>query len=311
MEASDFVGRPESPNAPTAATLPEIEHRLIDCGEVRLDCALAGSVEKPLVVLLHGFPESWYSWRHQIAGLAPDYWVAAPSLRGYGRSDRPAAVAAYRIDRLAADVAGLIRALGREQAYVVAHDWGGGVAWAFAIDYPAACAKLAVLNCPHPAVFERALRTNPRQLLRSWYMFFFQLPWLPEWIIRRNDFALVRRAFRATVGRKGEEVFSDADLDELTLALAPPGALRAAVNYYRAAFRHRKAVARYASAPPIACPTLLIWGENDVALGKELTLDMEPLFRGAFSVKYIPDCSHWVQQEAPALVNQYLREFLA
>ena len=290
--------------------MSSIEHRRVPCGEVQLDCALAGSPDRPLVVLLHGFPESWYSWRHQIAALAPEFYVAAPSLRGYGASDRPREVSAYRLPRLVEDVRGLIRGLERERACVVAHDWGGGIAWAFAIDHPEATEKLAVLNCPHPAAFARALRSSPRQLLRSWYMFFFQLPRLPEWVLSRDDFRALDRGFRGWVKRKDREVFSDADLETIKDSLRPQGATTAAINYYRAAFRFRADAERYASAPPIARPTLLIWAEEDTALGKELTYGMEPLFRGPFSIRYIADCSHWVQQEQPELVNQYLLDFL-
>ncbi len=288
---------------------PAILHRRIDCGEVTLDCALAGPDDGPLVVLLHGFPEAWYSWRHQIAALAPRFRVAAPSLRGYGASDRPADIDAYRIDRLVGDVHGLIRALGREDACVVAHDWGGGIAWAFAIDRPQACRKLVVCNCPHPAAMLRALRSNPRQMLRSWYMLFFQIPALPEWLLSRGDFRLVERGLRSTVRRRDREVFSDADIEQIKRALRPPGAMSAALSYYRAAMRNRRLLERYAHGS-IECPTLLIWAEDDVALGKELTYGLEPLFRGPFSIRYLPNCSHWVQQERPEEVSQALLDFL-
>ncbi|HZR79793.1 MAG TPA: alpha/beta hydrolase [Candidatus Binatia bacterium] len=290
--------------------LPPLERRRVDCGEVSLECRLGGPEDAPLVVFLHGFPESWYSWRHQIAALAPSFRVAAPMLRGYGESDRPAAIDAYRLDRLVGDVRGLVRALGRERAIVVAHDWGGGVAWALAMHHPDVCEKLVVCNCPHPAVMTRALRSSPRQLLKSWYMFFFQLPALPEWMLSRRDFAAVDRAFRGMVRRKDREVFSDHDLAEIKKALRPPGALNAAVNYYRAAFRNRSFLESYSNAGPIRCPTLLIWGEDDDAVGKELTHGMEPLFAGPFSVEYVPDCSHWVQQERPEAVNRALLAFL-
>src|SRR5262249_42468870 len=155
------------------------------------------------------------SWRHQIEALAPEFFVVAPTLRGYGASDRPKTIEAYRLPHLAADVLGLIRALGRDQARVVGHDWGGGIAWYFALTQPAAVEKLAVLNCPHPAIFARALRTNLRQLRRSWYMFFFQLPRLPEWVLSRADFAALERGFRGWVKRQDRQVFSDQDLDRL------------------------------------------------------------------------------------------------
>ncbi|MEW6269554.1 MAG: alpha/beta hydrolase [Thermodesulfobacteriota bacterium] len=292
------------------AKINSVEHARIDCGEVTLHCALAGDPGRPLVVLLHGFPESWYSWRHQIPALARHFRVAAPSLRGYGESDRPKEVAAYVLPKLTGDVRGLIRGLGYEDAAVVGHDWGGGIAWAFAIDHPDACRKLAVCNCPHPAVFQRALLSNPRQLLRSWYMFLFQIPYLPEWLFTRSNMRALDRAFRSMVVRKDREVFSDDDLAEIKRAFDPPGAMTAAINYYRAQFRDRANLARYSAATRIQCPTLLIWAEDDVALGKELTYGMEPLFEAPLGVRYLPQCSHWVQQERPEEVNRYLLEFL-
>jgi epoxide hydrolase 4 len=290
--------------------LPPLERRRIDCGEVSLDCVLAGDDARPLVVLLHGFPESWYSWRYQIAALAPEFRVAVPSLRGYGASDRPPRVSDYRVEKLGGDVLGLIRALGRGRAAIVGHDWGGGLAWTFALDHPEACERLVVCNCPHPAIFSRALRSNPRQLLRSWYMFFFQLPRLPEWVLGRGDFEALGRGFRQMVRRRDREVFTDHDLEEIKQALRPPGALTAAINYYRATFRDVGAMKRYSESRLVECPTLLIWAEEDDALGKELTYGMQPLFRGPFAIRYIPQCSHWVQQERPEEVNRELLAFL-
>jgi pimeloyl-ACP methyl ester carboxylesterase len=296
-----------SPVAPASVT---IEHRRIDCGELSLDCALAGPPGAPLVVLLHGFPESWYSWRHQIPALASDFRVAAPSLRGYGESDRPDEVPAYRMAHLTGDVRGLIRGLGYEHAAVVGHDWGGGIAWAFAIDHPDACARLAVCNCPHPAIFGEALRRSPRQMLRSWYILFFQIPRLPEWLLTRNACAALARGFRSMVIRTDREVFSDADLTELTRAFAEPGAMTAAINYYRAQFRDQGGLARYGLASRIRCPTLLIWADSDVALGNELTVGTDALVAAPFSVHHVPQCSHWVQQERPEAVNEALLAFL-
>ncbi len=287
-----------------------LEHRRVDCGEVTLHCVLAGKEDRPLVVLLHGFPESWYSWRHQIPVLAEHFRVAVPSLRGYGESDRPAEVAAYTLPHLTGDVRGLIRGLGYDDACVVGHDWGGGIAWAFAIDYPEACRKLAVLNCPHPGIFQKALLSNPRQLLKSWYMFFFQLPWLPEWVLTRDNMRALERGFRSMVKRRDREVFSDEDLVQMKRAFDPPGAATAAINYYRAQFRNPSLLDRYSVKTRIRCPVLLIWAEDDVALGKELSYGTGALVEAPFEVRYIPNCSHWVQQEQPELVNQYLLEFL-
>lgn len=261
-----------------------------------------------LVILLHGFPEFWYSWRHQIPALAQHFRVVAPDLRGYNDSDKPRGVANYRVDILTADVMRLIRAFGEEKAIIIGHDWGGGIAWAFAATYPQATERLIVMNCPHPGPFQKHLRSNWRQLRRSWYMFWFQVPWLPELAIRLSSRYFIEQVFRGWAIRK--EAFSDEDLRCYVEALEKPGVLTAAINYYRAAFREtvRNGERHF---PQIVCPTLLIWGEEDAALGKELTYDMEPHFTNHFEIKYIPRCSHWVQQEQPALVNQYMLEFLA
>jgi len=269
---------------------------------VRLHYVIQG--EGPLLALLHGFPEFWYSWRHQIPELAKHFKVVAPDLRGYNESDKPVGVANYRIDILTADVMELIRAFGEEKAIIVGHDWGGGIAWAFAADYPQATEKLIVMNCPHPAALQKHLRTNRRQLRRSWYMFFFQIPWLPELGIRVNTRRFVEQAFRGMAIRK--EAFPDEELKKYVEAIRKPGA---AINYYRAAFRETVSKGERPFAK-ITCPTLLIWGEEDVALGKELTYDMEQYFTDRFEIKYIPRCSHWVQQEQPELVNQFVLEFL-
>jgi len=282
-----------------------LQHGYVHVNGVRLHYVAQG--EGPLVLLLHGFPEFWYSWRHQIPVLAQYFRIVALDLRGYNDSDKPPGVASYRIDTLAADVMGLIRAFGEEKAVIIGHDWGGGIAWVFAAEYPQATEKLIVLNCPHPAAFQQHLTTNRRQLRRSWYMFFFQIPWLPEFGIRLNLGWFVEKAFRGMAIRK--EAFSDDELQHYAEALQKPGVLTAAINYYRAAFRERIRCGER-SFDKIKCPTLLIWGEEDTALGKELTRNMEPYFTDRFEIKYIPQCSHWVQQEQPELVNRYMVEFL-
>ncbi|MGH7965838.1 MAG: alpha/beta fold hydrolase [Candidatus Binatia bacterium] len=282
------------------------QHGFTRVDGIRLHYVTQG--EGKLAVLLHGFPEFWYSWRHQIPALAPHFKVVAPDLRGYNESDKPQGVANYRLDLLTADVMGLIRSFGEEKALIIGHDWGGAVAWTFAAHYPQASERLIVMNCPHPGAFQKHLRTNFRQLGRSWYMFFFQIPGLPEWLIRNNRRWFIERAFRGMALRK--EAFTDEDLARFVEAIVKPGALTGAINYYRATFREFVRQ-RERTFPQIVCPTLLIWGENDIALGKELTYNMEGYFTNRFAIKYIPQCSHWVQQEQPELVNRYMLEFLS
>lgn len=283
------------------------KHDFIEANGIRFHYVTAG--DGPLVLLLHGFPQFWYAWRHQIPALAARFKVVAPDLRGYGDTDKPPRVSDYRTGVLAADVAALVKAFGYERAHVVGHDWGGGVAWTAALEQPQVIERLAVLNCPHPKPFAKALRSNVRQLGRSWYMFFFQIPVLPELLVRlAPDFA-AERFFRGMAIRK--DAFSDEDVRRFRDAMLKPGALTGMVNYYRATFRNFSAMRELdRSEVRIAAPTLLIWAENDVALGKELTYGMEPLFAGPFRIEYIPSCSHWVNEEQPERVNQLLLDFL-
>ncbi len=266
---------------------------------VRLHCVLEG--EGPLVVLLHGFPETSRAWRKQIPELAKRFKVVAPDLRGYGQSEKPKGIAAYRTAVLADDIAALIAAFGAERAHVVGHDWGGGVAWTLATLHPEVVDRLVVLNCPHPAVMQRALRSNWTQIRRSWYIFAFQLPWLPEWAFSRGGAKALKDALRRSAKRP--DTFSDADVDEYARAFTAPGAATAAINYYRAA-RSRVQPGK------IKAPTLLIWGVDDFALGIELTHGMDHLFENKPRIEYVPDTSHWVMEERPEVVNRLLLDFL-
>jgi len=286
---------------------PVIEHRDVQTNGIRLHCVTAG--DGPLVVLLHGFPEFWYSWRHQIPVLARTHRVVAPDLRGYGDSDRPQKVRDYVMGELVADVEGLITALGESSAIVIGHDWGGAVAWFLALDRPSVVRRLGILNIPHPARMADGLRRNPRQLLRSWYVFAFQIPWLPETLLTLDHGRAIGNAMRGGVLRPG--AITDEDVRMYRDAASKPGAMRAALNYYRAAVRHADSRVRGTQNawPKITMPTQMIWGEQDVALGKELTYDMAPLFEAPFSIRYVPEAGHFVQLECPDLVNDLLADF--
>ncbi len=286
------------------------KHRL--ASGLSMCVARAGEPHRPLVVMLHGFPECWYSWRHQLRALSDSFDCVALEMRGYGETDAPVGAANYTLDKLVGDVADLIHALGRERAVIIGHDWGGGVAWAVALQRPELVERLVVMNCPHLKRMGEALRRNPRQMLRSWYMLFFQIPRLPEALFRARNFAALDRSLRANAVHP--EAFSDKDLRHFHDAFRNPYSITAAINYYRANFRENLRARSGAQAwleRKIEAPTLLIWGEQDFALGKELTYNMEGLFTGPFEIKYIVDSNHWVQQERPDLVNQYLRNFLA
>jgi epoxide hydrolase 4 len=282
-----------------------LAERYADLGDVRLHYVEVG--EGPLVVLLHGFPEFHFSWRHQWPALAAaGFRVVAPDMRGYNLSSKPRGVRRYRMEYLTRDVARLIAACGAERAHVVGHDWGGGVAWAFGMQYPSHLDRLAVLNCPHPARFLRALR-SPRQLRKSWYMFFFQLPWLPEAWLRAGDFALVRRSLRTDPTRRG--AFSEEEIERYVEAMARPGALTGGINYYRAMFRMGPGRLRR-DLRRIDAPVLVIWGERDRYLGKELATP-EPGGVPRARVERLPGASHWVQADEPERVNRLLVDFLS
>ncbi|MFP4008130.1 MAG: alpha/beta fold hydrolase [Spirulinaceae cyanobacterium] len=278
------------------------KHELIHANGLDFHYVTEGEGE--LMLFLHGFPEFWYSWRHQIPEFADAYKVVALDLRGYNESDKPQEVEAYRMAELMRDVAGVIRGLGYERCILVGHDWGGAIAWSFAYEHPEMVKQLIIMNLPHPAIFSESLRQNPQQLLRSWYVFFFQVPLLPELLFQLFDYEAIASAFQNMAVDK--TAFTQADLNAYKDAAAKRGALTAMINYYRNIF---ESITRSRSWPVLDIPTLMIWGEEDAALGKELTYGTEVYVKN-FRIKYIPHCSHWVQQEQPQLVNQYMREFL-
>jgi pimeloyl-ACP methyl ester carboxylesterase len=282
-----------------------IRHEWRTVNGVRLHCAIAGN--GPLLLLLHGFPEFWYSWRHQIPVLAEHFTVVAPDLRGYNDSDKPLHISDYTMPVLVEDVVQLIHAFGQERAFVAGHDWGGVVAWATALARPDVVEKLIALNIPHPRLFMQHILTNPRQRLRSWYMLFFQLPWLPEASIRANNYRMIEGAFRGMAVHK--QRFPDEVIVEYKQAMAKPRALTSAINYYRALSRSESMSFTSALDPVAKMPTLVIWGEQDTALGKELNNDLER-YVPDLTLRFIPDASHWVQQDRPDLVNRYMLDFL-
>lgn len=262
--------------------------------------------EGSLMLMLHGFPECWYSWRYQIPEFAQDYHVVAPDLRGYNESERPQAVSAYAITELVKDVKGLITGLGYDRCVLVGHDWGGAIAWQFAYAYPEMVERLIVMNLPHPAKFAEGLKT-PQQLLRSWYIFFFQIPLLPEWLLQQDDYRAIGRAFTEMAVDKS--AITEADERVYRNAAAKPGALTAMLNYYRQAFPDILLNLDQQQWGVLDIPTLMIWGEQDTALGKELTYGTDD-YVSNLEIRYLPDASHWVQQEKPQRANDYMREFL-
>jgi pimeloyl-ACP methyl ester carboxylesterase len=289
-------------SSPTGSSKPASGQtsRRVAVGEVSLQVVTEG--EGPPVLLLHGFPEFHESWRYQLTALAQaGFQAIAPDLRGYGLSDKPEGVDAYRVDRLERDLDGLIQALGHERVVLVGHDWGGALAWGFAARFPHRVSKLVICNAPHPTRFLETLRTRA-QLSKSWYMFLFQLPFVPERFILRPGF--VEQAFRGWAVHK--ENFPDEVLARFDAALRQPGAATSAIHYYRAALRHLRATT---TLPFIHTPTLVLWGTEDRALDL-LQLEGLERFVAPLTIYRVPRASHWVQQDAPEVVNRELLAFI-
>jgi pimeloyl-ACP methyl ester carboxylesterase len=277
-------------------------------GGLRFHVAACGEGER-LALCLHGFPECWYSWRHQMPLLAElGYRVWAPDLRGYGESDKPVGLREYAIERLLGDVAALIDASGSRSTTLIAHDWGAIIAWYFAIRRIRPLERLAIMNVPHPFAALPAIRTW-KQFIRSWYVLFFQLPWLPERLLGARSQRAIGEAFRRSC--VNPEHFPDAVLEVFRQAAARPGALTAMLNYYRAFIRGGGATRQKRLGPrTIETPTLMLWGEQDVALTRETTYGTAA-FVSDLTLRYLPQASHWVQQDAPETVNRMLRAWLS
>jgi pimeloyl-ACP methyl ester carboxylesterase len=290
-------------------TLP-IRHDYAELSGIRLHYAECGKGDE-LVILLHGFPECWYSWRHQLPVLGARYHVVAPDMRGFNLSDKPAGTKNYEIEFLVKDILGLIKYFGKEKAAIVGHDWGAGVAWALAQRHPEAVSKLVTMQVPPPAAWRDNFTL--RQLRKSWYMFFFQLPRVPEWWAGANDFARVEKMFRATSVRP--DAFTDSDIAVYKEALRQPGALTSSLNYYRA--NVLKSLFRGGVETPnerngrITVPTLFIYGEQDVAVLPETVREVGRFVDAPYRELRIPGSGHWIQNEAVEEVNAALLEFLA
>jgi pimeloyl-ACP methyl ester carboxylesterase len=280
--------------------LPDLEDLWFEREGVSLHAVAAGPKDGPLVILLHGFPEFWYSWRKQIAPLAnAGYRVVVPDQRGYNVSSKPLAIADYAVTHLTAGVIYLADQLGVERFYLAGHDWGAAVAWATALQYPQRLRKIAILNVPHPAVFLRTIRTNPRQMLRSWYMAFFQLPGIPEARFSADNFAM---GVRSLVSSSRPGTFTPEDLDRYREAWSHPGTVTAMINWYRAVARHR---------PPLPAdlqvhaPARILWGQRDMFLLQEMA-QQSLRYCDSAELTYFPDATHWLQHEEPEAVSAAL-----
>ncbi len=277
--------------------------RTLQANGLRFEALADGPAAGPPVVLLHGFPESADAWSRIGPALAAGgLQVLAPHQRGYGGSDRPPGVAAYRLDRLAADVLGLADAMGWERFSVVGHDWGGIVAWHLATVAPQRLHRLVVLNAPHPATLRPYALRHPTQGLRSAYVLWFQLPWLPEAVLRADGCALLRRA---TAGSARREAFPPQLLARYQAQWLVPGALTAMLNWYRALPGGPPT-----PATPVAVPTTVLWGGRDAFLEAGLADAALALCPQGTLVR-LPGCTHWLHHEAPAEVAAQLVRALA
>jgi len=285
-----------------------LEFRLLHINDIALHVVLAGPANGKPLIFLHGFPEFWFAWRHQIDHFVSlEYRVIIPDQRGYNLSDKPAGVASYSIDLLATDVVGVLDNVAGSKAFVAGHDWGAAVSWYLAARYSDRIHRAAMLSVPHPRVFINNLIMSPGQLRRSWYIFFFQVPWLPEFIMHRRDWALLVRGLQNT---SAPGVFSDSDLKQYKESWARKGALTAMLNWYRAALFRPSKLALDPEGSRVKVPALLIWGKKDRFAGEAMARQ---------SLQYCDDgrleifetASHWVQHEEPAQLNNLLSEFFA
>ena len=282
----------------------ELEYGYIETNGIRLHVVQAGPKSGVPVVLLHGFPEFWYGWKNQIPALiAAGCRVIIPDQRGYNLSDKPKGVKNYDTHILVDDIIGLIDALGYEKINLVGHDWGAIVAWTLAILYPERLHKLCIMNAPHPAVMKRFLTRDFEQIRRSWYVFFFQLPWIPEAGMRQNNWRGAERALR---GSGKIHTFTNEDIEKYKEAWSQPDAMTSMINWYRALIRHRPSLSRN---PRVKVPTLMMWGMKDFALSHRMARpSMDYVDEG--NLILFPEATHWVQHDAAEEVNHYLVDFI-
>ncbi|GMR49445.1 hypothetical protein PMAYCL1PPCAC_19640, partial [Pristionchus mayeri] len=283
------------------------KHIMLPSG-VNMHYVEAGDASAPLMVFVHGFPEFWYTWRHQIEHFKDRFRVVAIDQRGYGESSKPQNIADYSQTLLAKDIDDLIHGLGYSDAVVVGHDWGAFVAWAHAILFPQSVRRLVICNVPHPAAYGRLLKTNEKQRKMSWYVFFYQTPWIPEAMIAADDFELLEKLFwdKAT-GLRNKDNFTAEDMEAWKYTFSQPDCLRSAINYYRCKFQYPEDEKFERKCKP---KTLILWGDGDKFLVKEgATLSAEQWCEDA-TLHFIPGASHWIQQDEPDVLNKHIDEFV-
>lgn len=282
----------------------EVEFRWIETNGIVLHTAVAGPEDGPLVILLHGFPEFWYGWKHQIGALAGrGYRVMAPDQRGYNVSNKPEGAENYTLNKLRDDIVGLIEWSGNEKAVVIGHDWGGAVAWQLAATRPELVEKLIAINIPHPLAMPKVMMRNPMQWVRSSYMVYFQVPQLPEKMMEADNFRFMEGAM---AGTSRKNTFTEEDFDQYKKAWAEPRALTAMLNWYRAL---SKGSFSQTPARKIEVPVRILWGMGDQFLSRQLAEESLNFCMDAELV-FIGEATHWVHHEQPFIVNRLIQKFL-
>lgn len=281
----------------------KLQDKYYQVNNIRLHVVEAGNPEGKILLLLHGFPEFWWGWRYQISYFVEKgFRVVVPDQRGYNLSSIPSGKKQYKMEELSDDIATLIHQLSREKVYLAGHDWGGAVAWAIAIRYPELLHKLIVLNLPHPRVMKHFLRTSPKQLIKSAYIGFFQIPFLPEALLSLFDYKLLEQSMQKS---SAPNTFTQQDMLYYKQAWKQPGALKAMLNWYRAALYDTLALDK-----TVTIPTLLIWGKHDQFLRHEMARPSIDMCKNGRLV-IIENATHWLHHEKVKQVNQLILEFIS
>jgi len=279
------------------AWLDEIDEKYIDINGLKLHTVIIGE-GKPLL-LIHGFPDFWYGWKNIIPLLKDEFQLIIPDTRGYNLSDKPEGVENYRMNLLVEDIHGLIKNLGYNDVYLAGHDWGGVVAWVFAEKYPKLIKKLAILNAPHPKIFQKQLQTNKKQRKASYYIFEFLKP-NGEQFLFEDDYKWLKWAVFS--GKDRKKNFTAEDEKKYMEAWSQPGAITGGVNYYRANLDFSDITGI------INVPTLVIHGMNDVAVLPGVLEELDSYIEDLKTIK-IENASHWVMHDDPVLIASEFRKF--
>jgi len=304
-------GSPTYPK-PDSLSDPSLgDHGFIQLEQVKIHYVASGPEDKPLMLFLHGFPEFWYSWRHQIREFQKDYRCVAFDMRGYGESDKPVGVENYTLKVLMNDVKQMIQALGHQKCILVTHDWGGIVGWAFASLYPDMVEKFIVMNAPPTPVMTKALERKEQKQM-SWYIIFFQLPFLPELFLRSCNYGFVERMMGKPIPYPAGSLLSnpyneEVNADEIAAykyTFSQPGFFTGPVNYYRALF-----LQRFSYSMDYQMPVLVLWGMKDFAIHTSVVDGIEEACEQATVVRF-PEAGHFTQMDIPTKVNKCMREWL-